>query len=299
MAHVMEPGEFGEGTNVTDVAPNEALNSHLNGDAGVAQAGEQFTTPIAGHWDTDEGAEMANRYVGLTREELAYGYHSDLKLANDIFMADRTASSVYGDLSLISLQTAAKERIRWLSAQLAAANIALSRRAANTTGTVKVKALEWHGPDYEDEYWAQMTETRYVIGAPNGNGRWLSTVGGYFQTVDEAKAAAQADFNQRILSSLEPASSVEGEEPVAGTFTPMQSLELTLRTYDIPYMQQRHIMAKVEAMLASPSPAVSAEVTEGEPVIGKFVHQRSAIDALNDQFDADDDTALSFRKEGE
>lgn len=74
-----------------------------------------FTKPVAGHWTTDEGTEMANRQIDLKREDLGYGHLTDLELANAVFMADRS------DLSLIGLQTAAKERIRWLSAQLAIA----------------------------------------------------------------------------------------------------------------------------------------------------------------------------------
>jgi hypothetical protein len=54
-----------------------------------------------------------------TRATLAYGHLSDLVLANAVFMADRR------DLDLTSYQTAAKERIRWLSAQLAIANQAM------------------------------------------------------------------------------------------------------------------------------------------------------------------------------
>lgn len=74
-----------------------------------------FTSPIGGHWSTDEGTDMANQYAGKKREDLALGSKTDLELANAIYMADRNS------LDLIVLQTAAKERIRWLSAQLAIA----------------------------------------------------------------------------------------------------------------------------------------------------------------------------------
>lgn len=73
----------------------------------------------------------------------------------------------------------------------------------------QVKPLEWHGPDYEDEYWAASIIGRYTIQAPTGNGRWLGGVGGYFQDIEAAKAAAQADFDVRILSALTPAGSGE------------------------------------------------------------------------------------------
>lgn len=65
-----------------------------------------------------------------------------------------------------------------------------------------VKPLEWHGPDFEDEYWAASIAEKYLIRAPNANGRWLGGVGGYFQSVEAAKAAAQADYEARILSAL-------------------------------------------------------------------------------------------------
>ncbi len=82
----------------------------------MSARGHLFTKPIAGHWNSDGGTGMANRYAGMKREYLAYGQRSDLELANDIFLADR------GSFELIALQTAAKERIRWLSVQLAIAS---------------------------------------------------------------------------------------------------------------------------------------------------------------------------------
>jgi hypothetical protein len=48
---------------------------------------------------------------------------TDFALANRVFMADRN------DLDLIVWQTAAKERIRWLSIELAKAQALLSGRA--------------------------------------------------------------------------------------------------------------------------------------------------------------------------
>lgn len=74
-----------------------------------------FTSPVKGHWSTDAGTEMANEYADMSREELAKGQMTDLELANAIYMADRNS------LDLIVWQTAAKERIRWLSVQLAIA----------------------------------------------------------------------------------------------------------------------------------------------------------------------------------
>lgn len=69
---------------------------------------------LPGHWRGVEGREMAERCLTEKREELTYGHLTDMELANGVFMASRH------DLDLIHWQTAAKERIRWLSAQLAA-----------------------------------------------------------------------------------------------------------------------------------------------------------------------------------
>jgi hypothetical protein len=79
----------------------------------------KFEKVIPGHWDTDEGTEMANRSLGETRPELMMGELSDLALANAQFLVSRNS------LELIHYQTAAKERIRFLSAQLARANMLL------------------------------------------------------------------------------------------------------------------------------------------------------------------------------
>jgi len=70
---------------------------------------------MPGHWDSSDGARMAREYVGLYREQLLKGDVSDLALANAQFLKGRE------DLDLIVYQTAAKERIRWLSVQLAVA----------------------------------------------------------------------------------------------------------------------------------------------------------------------------------
>ncbi len=61
-----------------------------------------------GHWDTAEGAAMAQRYVGVPRRNLTHGEMSDFALANRAYMAGRN------DLDLEVWQNAAKERIRWL-----------------------------------------------------------------------------------------------------------------------------------------------------------------------------------------
>jgi hypothetical protein len=86
--------------------------------AELKRIAEAATLPevLPGHWSTAEGAEMAREYAGKARSYLAMGDVPDLALANAVFLADRY------DLQLIRYQQAAKERIRWLSVQLALAN---------------------------------------------------------------------------------------------------------------------------------------------------------------------------------
>lgn len=77
--------------------------------------GWELPETLDGHWDTPGGRDMAQTYAGYSRANLLMGNLSDLALANAVFMAGRD------DLDLIHYQTAAKERIRWLSVQLALA----------------------------------------------------------------------------------------------------------------------------------------------------------------------------------
>jgi len=73
------------------------------------------TEALPGHWETATGREMAERYLLQERQDLVHGDLSDFTVANAVYLASRS------DLDLIRWQTAAKERIRWLSAQLAKA----------------------------------------------------------------------------------------------------------------------------------------------------------------------------------
>jgi hypothetical protein len=71
-----------------------------------------------GHCASDEAWQQFStdpRYASPSREGLTMGDLSDFDLANRQFMAGRSA------LMQCPYQTAAKERIRWLSVQLAAA----------------------------------------------------------------------------------------------------------------------------------------------------------------------------------
>jgi hypothetical protein len=65
---------------------------------------------LPGHWMTPDGREMTARYAGMHRMEVMAQNKTDLEVANDVFL----------DPSIMNL-TVAKDRIRWLSVQLALA----------------------------------------------------------------------------------------------------------------------------------------------------------------------------------
>jgi hypothetical protein len=91
----------------------------------------------AGHCDSDDAwAEFERQYRGQPR---SYGHLSDFALANAVFMADRN------DLDLIVYQTAGKERIRWLSLRLAAAE------AASVALLAALKTAEAFISGFEDD----------------------------------------------------------------------------------------------------------------------------------------------------
>lgn len=75
---------------------------------------------MPGHWDTPEGHEIAVDYLAKERGSLAMGDLSDFHLANKQYLEEIAIGPVIIHSS-IGVQTAAKERIRWLSAKLAAA----------------------------------------------------------------------------------------------------------------------------------------------------------------------------------
>jgi hypothetical protein len=82
---------------------------------------EGLPDSLTGHWDTTGDREMAERYLKEGRHQLAKGDLSDMALANAQYLEDINVGTVTFQ-SAIAMQTAAKERIRWLSAHLALAN---------------------------------------------------------------------------------------------------------------------------------------------------------------------------------
>lgn len=95
----------------------------------MTAAPQQSSGVVVGHW-SDPDPAMIEDYAGRSRGDLMHGGMTDFALANRQFMAGRS------DLDLVAWQAAAKERIRWLSVQLAQA----------TSLTAHAKALHDAGP---------------------------------------------------------------------------------------------------------------------------------------------------------
>lgn len=89
---------------------------------------------LPGHWQTKAGLEMATEYAGWGRDRIGKRDLTDFELANAVFMASRD------DLDLIVYQTAAKERIRWLSVHLALAQMECARLRADVSELVQIDA---------------------------------------------------------------------------------------------------------------------------------------------------------------
>lgn len=66
-----------------------------------------------------------------------------------------------------------------------------------------VKPMRWQGPDVNCETHAATIFGVYTIRQNTGNGYWLTNVGGYFPTVDAAKASAEQDYTAKALSTLD------------------------------------------------------------------------------------------------
>lgn len=79
----------------------------------------KFPDTMPGHWHTAEGREMAETYLATARAMLAKSDLPDFMLANAQYLETMNVGTVTVQ-SAIAMQTAAKERIRWLSAHLAA-----------------------------------------------------------------------------------------------------------------------------------------------------------------------------------
>lgn len=100
----------------------------------------------------------------------------------------------------------------YVRADIVTARIAaLEEQLAASTGAVKVKALEWTRGWMSAE--AQTEIGQYTITyRRDGSFEWgIGILKGWASSWDEAKAAAQADFERRILSALEATPTAELE----------------------------------------------------------------------------------------
>lgn len=88
----------------------------------IEQTAGHLPTQLEGHWQSEEGHSKALEYVTKKRSDLYKGEVPDLAVASAVYMANRC------DLDLIHWQDAAKERIRWLSVQLAITNALLQEQ---------------------------------------------------------------------------------------------------------------------------------------------------------------------------
>lgn len=95
---------------------------------------------LPGHWMTPGGLDKAQEYARVGRDRLGKPDMTDFELANAQFMASRE------DLDLIVYQTAAKERIRWLSVQLALAQLELAKVTAERDSLQGDRDLDEAGP---------------------------------------------------------------------------------------------------------------------------------------------------------
>ena len=179
-----ELADFAERTGSEEVwAPIEAITeliaSRTSPEPGEWQG--QFDGPIPPHWSTDEGTEKANEYVTMSRSDLAMGDKTDFELANAVYLVGRES------ISLLSFQTAAKERIRWLSAQLAASTI----RAASIPTQPGVRGLAEALHHQIDEYWR-------IAWREGSEGR-------IHDNEDNEASRVRAEID-RLISALTPAS---------------------------------------------------------------------------------------------
>jgi hypothetical protein len=74
----------------------------------------------------------------------------------------------------------------------------------------RVKPLRWKGPDSSGECHSLDGLWGYIIRPGNGNGYWMTEVGGYYATPEAAQQAANEDYERRILSAL--AATTEGSK---------------------------------------------------------------------------------------
>ncbi|MEN5278119.1 hypothetical protein ABE527_14350 [Brucella sp. TWI432] len=159
-----------------------------------------------------------------------------------------------------------------------------SHRAALTAALpflqgVKVKALEWVKPPLSETLSRCETEfgTYRTWTHDEANGKWFWSVEGGYNEVggsakDEAaaKAAAQADYEARILSAIEVAPSPRA-----------QALEEALKlTLSVVKLQNGNLYDDINQIIAEAEAALSSQPVAEGPERGKFYHKHWELSKL-------------------
>lgn len=107
----------------------------------------------------------------------------------------RKADEVHHAMALVARD---QECVKIIYAALSTHNA----EPVKTAPAVAVKELRWKGPDSCGEYYSLDGLWGYIIRAESVGGFWLTEIGRYFRSPKAAQAAAQADYEARILSAL-------------------------------------------------------------------------------------------------
>lgn len=149
---------------------------------------------------------------------------------------------------------------------------------------VAVKPLRWKGPDSSGEYHSLDGLWGYIIRAGHGK-IWLTEVGNYFPTVEDAKAAAWEDYERRISAALTsqpaPAEHLMGvKERLSGLISEYFEFGfdegVEERHCDTSNGAAQNIRSEIDALIAS----LSAQPATVEQLMGAS----ETLDDLLDQY---------------
>lgn len=168
-----------------------------------------------GHWSSVVGNSVHliapdGRMVG----QIAFLCHDDTLRDKDV-QAD-LASVICDAINAPATNPAARDREALIEVLTARATAAEAALAAAMEGAVRVKPLEWfevargnngYGKWEAEGYVVQKIEGLFLINfAGSYKNEWR------FTSVGSAKAAAEADYNRRILAALEPNPAAQDRE---------------------------------------------------------------------------------------
>ena len=175
-----------------------------------------------GHWSSVVGNSVHliapdGRMVG----QIAFLCHDDTLRDKDV-QAD-LASVICDAINAPATNPAARDREALIEVLTARATAAEAALAAAMEGAVRVKPLEWfevargnngYGKWEAEGYVVQKIEGLFLINfAGSYKNEWR------FTSVGSAKAAAEADYNRRILAALEPYPAAQDREALIEVLT--------------------------------------------------------------------------------